>query len=100
MTRARGLLVVSVALVALAPPGRARAETGYDLWLRYAPLPEPARRSYAETVRAVMGGGQTATDGIIAAEVRRGIGGLPGGGVARWGSRRGGGAVVAGRPCA
>src|ERR687897_806182 len=33
-----------VLVLALAVPASARAETGYDLWLRYPPLGETARR--------------------------------------------------------
>ena len=98
MTRARGLLVLLAALAALASADRARAETGYDLWLRYVPLPEPARRAYAHAVRAIVVQGGAATDGVIAAELRRGLSGLLAAEVPRWDSVTGDGAVVVGTP--
>ena len=88
MTRARGLLVLLAALAALASADRARAETGYDLWLRYVPLPEPARRAYAHAVRAIVVQGGAATDGVIAAELRRGLSGLLAAEVPRWAGPR------------
>src|SRR5438128_1325356 len=98
MTRARGLLVLLAALAALASADRARAETGYDLWLRYVPLPESARRAYAHAVRAIVVQGGAATDGVIAAELRRGLSGLLAAEVPRWDSVTGDGAVVVGTP--
>src|SRR5207244_659008 len=67
-------------------------------WLRYVPLPESARRAYAHAVRAIVVQGGAATDGVIAAELRRGLSGLLAAEVPRWDSVTGDGAVVVGTP--
>ena len=50
-------LLGAVALVAtaLALSAGVRAETGHDLWLRYAPLPDTAQRAaYRQSVTAIV----------------------------------------------
>src|SRR5947207_2714156 len=98
MTRARGRLLLFVLIASLGAVPPARAESGYELWLRYVPLTEPARRAYAPTVRGIVVEGHTPTDGVIAAELRRGLGGLLAAEVPRWDSVQADGALVVGTP--
>jgi alpha-glucuronidase len=66
-------------LLALAGFARAAgAETGYDLWLRYAPLPEPQRSAVRSLVAAILVEGRSQTAQVAAAELRRGLRGLLG----------------------
>ena len=44
-------LVYAVIALAIAHPRAAHAENGSDLWLRYRPLPEATRASYASAIR-------------------------------------------------
>jgi alpha-glucuronidase len=80
-------LLASLALAALALAGRptsARAETGYDLWLRYRPLADgPQRTAYRATLTGILVESKTATGVIIANELTRGLGGLFGTAVPR-----------------
>ena len=69
---ALGLLI---ATVWLAP---ARAEDGYDLWLRYRPMPAEARASYGDTLRSLTPGGDSPTLTRVTAELSRGLSGLTG----------------------
>ena len=48
------LAVVCALAAAVLQPSRVSAETGYDAWLRYAPLPEVTARQYREIVPAVV----------------------------------------------
>jgi alpha-glucuronidase len=57
-------------------PEPARAETGYDAWLRYAPLPEPARARYASVPRTVTLLGDSLVLRTARDEVVRGLGSL------------------------
>jgi alpha-glucuronidase len=88
----RALLI----LAALASAGRAQAETGYDLWLRYAPVADARQRAaYREAATAVVV--QDPAAAAVRAELQRGLGGLLGADVpAREAPARG--AVVAGTP--
>jgi alpha-glucuronidase len=54
----------------------ARAETGYDAWLRYAPVPEPARARYASVPRTVTVVGDSPVLRTARDEVIRGLGSL------------------------
>ena len=88
----RALLI----LASLAAAGRAQAETGYDLWLRYAPVADARQRAaYREAAAAVVV--QDPAAAVVRAELQRGLGGLLGANVpAREALARG--AVVAGTP--
>ncbi|QXQ05163.1 alpha-glucuronidase [Sphingosinicellaceae bacterium] len=66
----RWLAVALFALLGVAGTA-ARAEDGYDLWLRYRPLPGP--HATAITVR-----GDSPMVGVAAAELERGLSGLAG----------------------
>ena len=77
----KSLPLVGAAVLALALAGRAvpaRAETGYDLWLRYTPLPAPQRAAVQPLLAAILVEGQSKTAQAAAAELRRGLHGLLG----------------------
>ncbi len=96
MRRFLGFLLL---LLSLALPAVARAETGYDLWLRYQPLEHRQREVAGQTVQYLVVQGSSPTLAAATAEFRRGMGGLLGGngfGVAGSASRDG--AVVIGTP--
>jgi alpha-glucuronidase len=85
-------------MVALAPGGEVRAETGYDLWLRYAPVADSTQRAaYRRSAAAVVVPHGSPTSDVIAAELARGLTGLLGTAVARV-DRPQAGAVIAGTP--
>src|SRR6185369_14901540 len=79
-------------------PASARAETGYDLWLRYAPLPDAAQRAYRQSVTALAAPAGSPTRDVIAAELGRGLKGLLGADVPRVDRPTAGGAIVVGTP--
>lgn len=56
----------------------ARAEDGYDLWLRYRPLPTTEREALAPNATAIVvaPGDLSATVRVATAELRRGLGGM------------------------
>jgi len=85
------------ALTTLVPT--CRAETGYDLWLRYARLPESSEPlSYRQFVTAIVVPKRSPTRDIVAAELRRGLLALLGADVPISDEVRGAGAVVIGTP--
>src|SRR5947208_15965282 len=56
-----------------------RAETGYDLWLRYARLTDPIQRaSYRRSATAIVVQSRSPTSDVIAARRPRGLRGLLG----------------------
>jgi alpha-glucuronidase len=59
-------------------PRPAPAETGYDLWLRYAPLAESQRTAVRPVVAAILAEGKSKAAQVAAAELRRGLHGLVG----------------------
>jgi alpha-glucuronidase len=91
---------VVCAAVLLFGAGGAGAETGYDLWLRYAPVADAARRAaYRAAATAIVAEGRAPTDEVIRAELRRGLAGLLQTNVPLSASVRDG-AVVVGTPSA
>lgn len=56
----------------------ARAEDGYDLWLRYRPLPAEWLEAYHRRTTEVIPGTPSPTLDVAAAELSRGLGGLLG----------------------
>ena len=67
----------------LAWPAVAAAETGYDLWLRYRPVEDPAlRQQYRSAISQIVVQQPSATGRIVLAELRRGLSGLLGAEVA------------------
>ncbi|MDB5748309.1 MAG: alpha-glucuronidase, partial [Massilia sp.] len=57
-------------------PSHAAEEDGYQLWLRYRPLPEAQRAHAADSILAL--GAGSATVAAAQAELRRGLQGLLG----------------------
>jgi alpha-glucuronidase len=56
----------------------ARAEDGYELWLRYHPLPDKIAANYRGGVTEIVTDGDSPTIRAAAAELRRGLAGLLG----------------------
>jgi alpha-glucuronidase len=76
-----------------------RAETGYDLWLRYAPLTDPVQRaSYRRSATAIVVREGSSTSEVIANELGRGLHGLLGVDAPRVDRPRSDGAVIVGTP--
>jgi alpha-glucuronidase len=76
-----------------------RAETGYDLWLRYPPLTDLAQRaSYRRSATAIVVRQGSPTSEAIASELERGIRGLLGADAPRVDRPQSDGAVVVGTP--
>jgi alpha-glucuronidase len=79
----------------------ARAESGYDLWLRYGPVEDPTLRAeYRKTVAAIVVQQPTDTGRVVLAELRRGLGGLMGVDVPVSDAVRVDGTLVVGTPAA
>lgn len=68
-------VLVAAALLAAVP---ARAEDGYDLWLRYRALSDAAQAKIRPFARTIVAGQDDATVTIAAAELERGLAGLAG----------------------
>ena len=82
MVGAIGRFAVALTMLAcLACAHPARAEDGYDLWLRYRPLPQLQRQ--AATVSAITVLRESPTLRVAAEELERGFSGLSGNAVAR-----------------
>lgn len=58
--------------------GIARAETGYDAWLRYAPIDQVARKTYAHLPAAIFVAGASPLLETAKNELIRGVGGMLG----------------------
>ena len=69
---------LSLLLVWLSLVAPARAEDGYELWLRYRPVEAQAADAYRAATRALLPGGDSATIRAATAELERGLGGLTG----------------------
>ncbi|HVW72958.1 MAG TPA: alpha-glucuronidase family glycosyl hydrolase, partial [Rhizomicrobium sp.] len=88
------LMIAASFLLLVAIP--ARAEDGYDLWLRYRPVEASARAQYRSLATVIVSQGASASLDAARAELTKGLGGLldrpiqPGG--------VGNGAVVIGTP--
>jgi len=74
----------------------AQAEDGYDLWLRYKPVEAQFKNQYA--VPALVMGSPSPTLDVVAAELRRGLGGMLGAAPAAAGAVTVDGALVIGTP--
>jgi alpha-glucuronidase len=75
------------------------AETGYDLWLRYAPLTDAAQRaSYRPSATAIVVESRSPTSVAIVSELQRGLRGLLGVEPARVERPQSDGAVIVGTP--
>ena len=75
-----GRWLLAMAMLGLVASGSAAsAEDGYDLWLRYRPLPIDARAALVRSMRTVtVSASPSATITAAAEEVRRGLRGLEG----------------------
>ena len=71
------LLALAAVLLFIAAPA-ARAEDGYDLWLRYKPVEASAKASYAARAAAIAPVSDTPTLKVARAELERGLTGLVG----------------------
>src|SRR5436190_12622194 len=90
---------LAAALIALAAAPGLRAETGYDLWLRDAPVADAgARRAYQRAATAIVAAERGPTIQIAASELERGLSKLLGKGVPRRDAVTESGAVVIGTP--
>ena len=70
---------VVAALLSLGVGAAARAETGYDLWLRYVPVEDAAQRTaYRRLVAAIVVQETSPTARVARAELERGLSGLLG----------------------
>jgi alpha-glucuronidase len=93
--RVRRALSLILALAVL--PATARAEDGYDLWLRYAPIESaPLRTAYRQAIVGFVVQQSPATAAIVTTELTRGLEGLLGVAVPAWTSVTGDGALVVG----
>ena len=91
----RSILAVVLALAAV--PAAARAEDGYDLWLRYTVIESPAvREAYRQAIAGVIVQQSPATGAIVAKELARGLTGMLGTEVPSWTTVAGDGALVVG----
>jgi alpha-glucuronidase len=72
-TSVRPGLITLLFLAGVTPPAPARAEDGYDLWLRYRPIETPIRQSYSTRVRSIVAVADSPTLGAARAELRRGL---------------------------
>jgi len=88
---------LAVFLALGAGPAAARAEDGYDLWLRYAPIESaPLRDAYRQAIAGVVVQQSPATGAIVTKEVTRALKGLIGIDVPAWTAVTGDGALVIG----
>jgi alpha-glucuronidase len=92
LTLMRGLWAV-LALLSVSLASAVRAEDGYDLWLRYRPLPA-AQRPAAPTIAP---SADTPTLRVARAELQRGLNGLLGAALSGGGSGEGG-TILLGTP--
>src|SRR6185436_18319287 len=77
LTRLGPRSIALAALIALIFSSAARAEDGYELWLRYHRIDDAALlRTYQSSITSLIVPGQSATARITATELSRGLGGL------------------------
>jgi alpha-glucuronidase len=88
-----------IAVASLLSAATARAETGHELWLRYAAIDEAgARDAYRRAVSAIVASSSSPTGRVITAELRRGLEGLLAVSVPVSRSIKADGAVLVGTP--
>ena len=99
LARAASRLWFALAVLIILPVCSARAETGYQLWLRYNPIDNAALRdTYRRAVTALVVPSQSPTGRAIRAELTRGLNGLLGAEIRTTMSIDAGGTVIAGTP--
>jgi alpha-glucuronidase len=91
------VLAAALAAAVLGAPA-AHAEDGYDLWLRYRPLPAAERSRYAAELRTLAGEAPSPTLAAARRELERGLGGLLGMAPARFRGAPRDGEVLFGTP--
>ena len=90
---------LTLTVAALVAGAAVSAETGHDLWLRYAPLADgAARAAYRQSASAIVVPLATPTGEIVASELKRGLTGLLGAEIPRADRPSSAGAIVAGTP--
>ncbi|UZK66019.1 alpha-glucuronidase family glycosyl hydrolase [Sphingomonas sp. M1-B02] len=94
----RPILALLLLLLAAMAPSAAQAETGYDLWLRYQPLPEQRRAELRDEARYLVAQGSSDRLKVAAQELVRGMSGLQSGQLAVATSVDAPGAIVLGTP--
>jgi alpha-glucuronidase len=93
------LPVCALLITMLGQGASVRAETGYDLWLRYAAVDDQAQlAAYRRAATAIVVPVGSETSEAIAAELTRGLNGLLGVAVPRVQQARSAGAVIVGTP--
>ena len=90
------LLALLLAALSLAVP--ARAEDGYDLWLRYRPVDASAQQQYRAHAMQLVAPATTATQIAARDELLRGLEGLLGDAPAQSARVTGAGSIVVGTP--
>src|ERR1044071_4914840 len=77
--RANHTLAVCLVFIWMSAPLTTRAETGYDLWLRYLPSKQQAeQQAYAAKAAAIVVQGRSPSARAAAKELQRGLAGLLG----------------------
>ena len=79
-SRIRCIVSAFAALFCVAFATNARAEDGYDLWLRYRPLPQESQARYGPSFRSVISEAASPTLDVAKSELERGLAGLLGAG--------------------
>ena len=77
-SRARGVRLGVVLLLSFAVALPVFAEDGYELWLRYRPIEQPAAARYQAALAAIVANDGSATLRAAQAELERGLSGLLG----------------------
>ncbi len=95
---ARPFLVTVLTVLAAGWSLPARAETGYELWLRYRPVDEASRSAYRQALSALVVQQPSATGRAVQSELQRGLKGLLGADVPAAGSVQSAGALLVGTP--
>ena len=92
------ILFLAMLMGALASPGQAHAEDGYDLWLRYRPVPADARPRYDPVAVTLVVEGKSPTLDAAARELQGGVSGMLGRALPLVPAAVADGAVVIGTP--
>src|SRR5690606_22624283 len=96
--RRLGLGALCILLLSCLLAAPALAEDGYDLWLRYQPLPAGLAKQYRDVGTQLVAPDGTETQRVARQELVRGLGGLLGREPAIAGRVQGKGAIVVGTP--
>ncbi|HEY8548864.1 MAG TPA: alpha-glucuronidase family glycosyl hydrolase [Vicinamibacterales bacterium] len=97
----RRLSICSLLCVLLLPASPARAESGYDLWLRYPPVEDRALAgAYRSRLAGLIVQQKPETAAIVTRELTRGVKGLLGTDLPTWTEVTGDGLLLVGTPAA